>query len=489
MHALCDQVLVNGKTILHKMPVYYAEARSKGRVGEFTAAIEVCLDAIKQLKVVKIRNAFVQVAALMPNLLSTKKQLASLDPDSLPKMSDHAQIETMKLLDIVASYSFESKNIVLLLDACVKQCQLTLKYGVSSASPSALAQFGGIVFGLLGDLKTATHIADTATRLTIRLNGSASKALVIARTWGFMYGYSQPLHQSLKQFLHGYSEGLKFGDTEMASWCLFNHASASFFLGKPLRSIDKDCQIYIPHVIDLGWKEIAEATSYIWHAALYLMGKIEEDDPGVLLFQDLNREAKFHELTRYPSRSAVYAYLGYHEQGSEYALAIGNEFQEKAPGHWTGQAECFARGVNLYAMARKTKQRRYLKPARSILKTIRGWVKGGSINNKHHLCLFDAEDAALAGKRRTYDAIQAYKEAITMASRSGFLRDAGLISERYADFLLNDIEDPQQARFHVENAIRYYEEWGARRSVDALQSKYADLLIDELPSSLQISSK
>ena len=481
MHLYCKEVFVHGHSILDKMPVYFASALSMGKRGKFVEPIELCLDAIRQLEAVKIRqNAVIQTCGVIYNLFSTKKLLAALDADSLPIMSDLRQIRSMKLLDIVVTYSFESKNDVLLLDACIKQAQLTARHGISSSAPTALAQFGGIVSGVLNDLAVGTRIADMATSMTKKLDGQVSEALLAARTWGFTYAYSRPLHDSLKPLLHGYAEGMKFGDTEMASWCLFNHVSAQFLLGRRLRTIGDDCRIYIPHIQDMGWDEIAEATSYVWLAALYLMGRQDDEDPAFLLFQDVVGEPKFHQLPRSANRITVYAYSGDYEKGANYAIAIGDQYMKKAPGHMTCQGEAFSRGVCLYAMARKTKERKYKKHARAVRRIFQGWVKNGSVNSKHQLYLLDAEEAALGGRRKCYEAIKAYKNGLMISNRSGFLRDAGLISERYANFLLHDMDDNQQARFYAKESIRFYDEWGARRTVERLRSRWGGLLEAEI---------
>mmetsp|Transcript_28109 Transcript_28109/g.68351 ORF Transcript_28109/g.68351 Transcript_28109/m.68351 type:complete len:902 (+) Transcript_28109:634-3339(+) len=492
LRMFCVEVLANGRDILDKIPVYSSLALDMGRDGRFAEAIEICLDAIKQLGVVKVRrNGISQAMVVFSNLFKTKKQLAKLDANSLPIMVDSKQIQTMKLLDIICSYSFETKNLILMLDACIKQAQLTIRHGISSAAPTALAQFGLIVSGALNDLTVGTKIADDATSMVPRLHGNVSEALLVARTWGFMYGYSRPLHSSLRHFLYGYAEGMKFGDTEMASWCLANHTMASFMLGKNLRTINDDCRIYIHHMRDLGWDEIAEITSSIHQAALYLMEWQERDDPGVLLFNDLVGEPKFHQLSRPWSRIQVYAYLCDYQVGAEYAISIGDLYMDRGAGHQTCQADAFTRCVCLYAASRTTRKRKYKRKARSLRKVLQGWEKDGCMNLRHQLCLLNAEDAALDGRRHCLEALEYYEEGISASNRIGNLRDAGLISERYANFLLNDMKDEDRARFHVEQSIRYYDEWGAKRSVGMLRLKYSNiLLVPKLPvRSLEIAKE
>ena len=197
-----------------------------------------------------------------------------------------------------------------------------------------------------------------------------------------MLGYSRPSHLALKQFLHGYSEGMKFGDTEMCSWCLFNHAQCSLLIGKPLPIIREDCRIYIPYMQDLGWSVVADATTHIQSTVRYLM---DEDDDSSDLFKPVDGEPEFSDIARFACRSAAYAYSANYKEGADFAIEIGNAVQKAAPGHVLLQSDFFTRGVCLYAMARKTKERRYTKRARAVRKAIQSWVNQGSVNSNHQV--------------------------------------------------------------------------------------------------------
>jgi hypothetical protein len=66
--------------------------------------------------------------------------------------------------------------------------------------------------------------------------------------------------------------------------------------------------------------------------------------------------------------------------------------------------------------------------------------------------------------------------AVTLAARGGFLQDAGLANERYADFLLRDVPDEDEAAHRMEEAIRFYGNWGAARKVDRLRVEAASAI-------------
>jgi hypothetical protein len=78
-----------------------------------------------------------------------------------------------------------------------------------------------------------------------------------------------------------------------------------------------------------------------------------------------------------------------------------------------------------------------------------------------------AEQAALS--KNYTRAEEKYKKAIVLAARTGRMHHAALCNERYADFLLQELSDEEEAKYRMEEAIRFYEEWGAVGKVEMLK--------------------
>ena len=122
--------------------------------------------------------------------------------------------------------------------------------------------------------------------------------------------------------------------------------------------------------------------------------------------------------------------------------------------------------------------RRFITAAVKVRSYLRYFVEKGAVNLVHHLLILDAEGAVLRGKDSVAGVI--YTKAIVQAARSGFLQDAGLAHERYAILLLAkpSLHNQTDARYHVEEAIIFYSEWGALKKVRLLREKYTTLLDD-----------
>lgn len=132
----------------------------------------------------------------------------------------------------------------------------------------------------------------------------------------------------------------------------------------------------------------------------------------------------------------------------------------------------FLRGVALYAMARSTKKRKYLRHAKKVRAKVGGWLKAGNPNVIHFYPLLCAEQAALDKKKE--EAKKHYVDAIVLSARTGHIQYAALANERYADFCRNELFNEDEATFRIGEAIRYYQEWGAYSKVERLQSMEGD---------------
>lgn len=71
-----------------------------------------------------------------------------------------------------------------------------------------------------------------------------------------------------------------------------------------------------------------------------------------------------------------------------------------------------------------------------------------------------------------------------MAARPGFLHDASLASERFGDYLLQDLQENHRAGQYYQDSIRYYSEWGSDYKAESLQKKCCHLWAEGIPSEI-----
>ena len=187
-------------------------------------------------------------------------------------------------------------------------------------------------------------------------------------------------------------------------------------------------------------------------------------------------------------KSYLCVFFGDHEQGAALALKRGNRGVQDAHGLSVTMLDPFVRGMSLYAMARKTSRRKYRAEANKARFTLDKWVQRGNPNVVHQLKLLNAEKAALErGSGKTIKDVSAlYHEAVALAARGGFLQDAGLASERHADYLLhcqppsstseNHRIQEESAIHYMKEAVKYYSDFGAHRKVEQPKLMYPPLV-------------
>lgn len=250
------------------------------------------------------------------------------------------------------------------------------------------------------------------------------------------------------------------------------------------------------------------STKIFWQLIRNLIGP--SDNPVVLKGDVLDIDENYLEnkqdlallVTFRYAQSRLYCIFGDYERGANLALKHRDFLAKVSPASPLVLGDAFSRGVLVAAMARKTKERKYVKEAKKIRSTFSSWIKKENPNVRHYMDFLDAELTALSGDINTAETH--FQTAIRMASRFGFLGDAALISERYLVLLLergdwgkggSEKKSPcpaysssafrqNETRYRYEETLKYYAEWGATTKVEQLRRKYQYLeaLENEIPA-------
>uniref|UniRef100_A0A7R9WNS1 Uncharacterized protein n=1 Tax=Craspedostauros australis TaxID=1486917 RepID=A0A7R9WNS1_9STRA len=120
-----------------------------------------------------------------------------------------------------------------------------------------------------------------------------------------------------------------------------------------------------------------------------------------------------------------------------------------------------------FAMARTSKDRKYISTARSCVKLLKTWAKKGCPNFPHNILLLEAEDKDLR-KQRT-KAASSYEKSIKVAKDLKRLQDEAIANEKYAAFQRRR-GNMDAANVYLEESIRLYRRWGASKKVEQLLS-------------------
>jgi len=332
-----------------------------------------------------------------------------------------------------------------------------------------------------GDVGTAQYIGECALQMQERCESEAGKARTIYIVHTFSFHHVKPMQSFSKPLIEGYQSGMRTGDKDFAMWCLFFNIVTLYMGGKPLKFIEEQCQASISQMDELKEEEHASCLRMFWQLFFNLMGSSnstielcgEAINEQEVVFTDASHAAFVVVKIIASSLSGRYE-LGAHlniEKGDKQYLMIKGGINP-AFMFW------FHRSLCLYAMARKNKKKRrhYMAQAKLIRKEFTKSLKNKNPNVLHYVILLKAEQAALKRKRDQENVRKLYNDAITTAARGGYVHDAALAQERFADFLLNEVGDTEGAKYHIEEAIQRHTNWGAMGIVERLRDKYQDVL-------------
>lgn len=398
-----------------------------------------------------------------------KRKISSYNSPKL--MTNPKDKAAMSLLSRIfyASY-FTGKKFLMVFSVC-QMVQMTINLGVSSLSAYAYATLGFVTTVALGDYKTSSFFAETAMVIQKSIPSKYMESQTLFLCCQCVFPWTKPIQSQLENLRRAHSLGMRSGNIEFALWCQHNSRLCSpWTMGKPLDLIISGCERIVPVMEDLKQSEHVWATRGGWQLALNLKGLVDNElvlDGQALKKVDHGLESKFATVLQAYFQSDLYLFFGQYKLAAESALERGEEFAEVI-GSGLLMIETFHRAVALFAMAHKTRESKYLKPANRLLKRIAKWAQVNP-NVKHYYHFLKAEQFVI--KRNYKDAKTQYGEAIKIAARTGHLHHAGLFNERFADFYETILVDEEEACYRLKEAVRWYTQWGADLKVELLSAK------------------
>lgn len=461
---------------MEKLPLKMAQAAKICTVDlKFNETIVICLDILKELgcNLVWTRATVPMqaISALMRTIKMAKKAPApQVLFERLGTMKDPKHRAIMTLIARLGYACYNAENIFLNVLGVCKTVEMTLKYGVNEYSASGLTGLGMMALAVQQDFETATTFAEMGLALQKAVRTSReSEATYIAHTYAL--AWTKPIQASMAPFEAGYASGMRTGDTTYGMWNLLaHHVWLPYIMGKRLGPILEQCPKLLTQMEEVSQPEQATVLRMFWQMFVNLTTPSSKHE-GKL-------EGDIFSSEKFVGKGAVYVGTIHLVQGellvfndfegaAKRAMKGGDKFAKLAPGIFFVMIEIFHRAVSLYAMARQTKKRKYKVQANKLARTIEKWMDRGNPNVKYYHLLLSAERAALDKK---FDIAEGhYKKAIVLAARTGHMHHAGLCNERYADFLLKQLSNEEEAKYRTKEAIRFYEAWGAVGKVESLQ--------------------
>ncbi|CAJ1961667.1 unnamed protein product [Cylindrotheca closterium] len=478
----CDVVLGRSElSTMETLPLKMVRAKCLSMMElKFNESVEYCLKLLREMGCKLTWPRFLLPVQGLTMVLRTIRKMEKVPEGSFESMvviKDKRQKAIASLLSMIVYMSYHSGNIPLLFVGICKLVEMTLEQGINEFSAKSIASMGNVMLLLNKDPAKAVEYIKIALSMLAKFGRMRSgETTYLAYAHGL--AWFQPLESCSAPLIDGYKKALRAGETEFACWNLLSYvAMVPYVLGKPLAQILQECPKAMIqfeeaaseiHVLDM--RVLMQMLSNLSDPSCPDPSKLEGD-----IFSKANdeEEAKVHLAISHYAEGELVLFHGDYVAAADRAIVLGEVHTELVPGTYTIMIETFHRAVALYAAALKTKKEKYKVHAKKVRTKISSWAKAGNPNVEYFDLFLTAEQLAL--DKKLDEAQLKYEAAINAATGAGHLHHAGLLNERYADFLLDLCSNVEESKKTLTTAIKWYKDWGAAGKVKALESKLGEV--------------
>ncbi|KAL3938434.1 MAG: hypothetical protein SGBAC_006652 [Bacillariaceae sp.] len=471
-----EEILKEGNyTICETLPLKLSKAQSLAAVAlHFDEAVDYCLSLLKELDCrLILSRGLVPVQGLI-KITRTISKVKKLDVkffEGMEMMSDPKLRAVASITNYIKYAAFNAGNVILSMICVCKLTEMTLDHGLSEFSGISLISLGITVLLVQQDYDSAYKIMQIATDIQEAFGKPrTSEVLYASNTFG--WPWLRPLRECLEPMRMAYTGGVQIGEMDYALWGIVaNTIMMPYALGNPIGTILADCARVLAQAQEAKQMGQVLTVKVFWQMLLNFKLGTKSDgtklDGKMYSKTNDDNDGKIHLSTVHLCEGELLLFHGDYEAAAERAIKKGALFAKLSPLMFFNMSETFNRGVALYVMAQKTNKRVHKKEANRIRKQVANWAKSGNPNVVHFSLLLQAEQETLEKKHDA--ANESYRKAITVATKECQLQYIALFHERYADFLLHIRCSKKDSALHVNEAARYFEEWGASARAQSLR--------------------
>ncbi|WP_392532884.1 AAA family ATPase [Nostoc sp. C117] len=483
MEQLVEVVLAQAKTLLEKVKVCEIKIQAYGAQNKALTSVNTSLSFLKLLGVEFPDN---------PNPLDIQVAMAEITSNlsgkhieeliNLSEMKQPQLLAAMCILSSTAPVAYQVAPELFLL-ICLKQINLSIKYGNASLSAYAYVVYGVMLCGVIRDFESGYQFGKLALNLLAKSGAKQIKARVMQGFYSLIEIWHKHVNETLKCLLESYSAGLETGDLEFAAYSLMYYSSFSYFIGRELTELEQEMENYNNAISQIKQERPLHWSNIYRQIVLNLLGTTDNTYSLIGKAYDENQMLPIH-LEAKDAVGLLYLYLGklhlcYLFQ--EYFQAVENAvLAEKFLDGGIGQLavpvfhfyDSLAR-LAVYPNVTEIEQQQNLEKVAANQEKMKQWAHYAPMNYLHKFYLVEAERHRVLGE--AIEAMDNYDQAITYAQEHKYLNEEALAHELAAKFYL-ELKKPKIAKMYLTDAYYGYVKWGALAKVEDLQKRYSQLL-------------
>ncbi len=408
---------------------------------------------------------------------------------NLPLLQDQEKLAVLRILSSLFTISFIGKPELLIMAAC-EPINLSLNSGVCPLFAYSCVNYGFLLCIVEQDIETGYEFGKLGCEILEKFNSKELKAKVLQIFCFGVKHWKRPIHEIVPQFLEIYKIGLETGDLEYTGYASIQYCSYGYLSGISLDKLEPEI---INHSNSL--RQIKQDGNYYYNqichqAVLNLIGDTE--NPELLLGTafDEQKFIPFYESINdgyglfliYFHKLILSYLLGNFQESKNHAVLAG-KYANGVAGLFYFPAYYFYNSLTqlaLYPEATVEEQEKILEQVSANIEQMKFWAQHAPANHSHKYYLIKAEYHQIQNEK--LEAMEAYEQAIALATEHKFIQETAIANELAAKFYLK-WGKTKIAQTYMLEAYFGYTNWGAVVKVKDLEKLYPQLLAPVLVSS------
>lgn len=470
-----SELLNRARNSLDTLEIYKLKIEMLSTLGKHIDALEMGLGALRDfgIKIPRRPNLLHIISAIYKIKFQLRR--TKIENAYLPPMTDLKQRAIVDLITQLLNSAFITDQKLFVLFTC-KNISLSLKYGYTESTSMSIPVYAFIIMHSLDLYDDALAFVALYNRLKKEYGGSnfEGKNQLVLST--FIEPYQQSIKLCNKTLIKAFNLCCEVGDLVYSNYSGLLMVIHSLTTSKNLNEIKKNTEsalTFMSRVNISDFITIAHFWEYftqcLEHPELAKIDKAETFENTILLGKNKTELSFF-----YSSITQLYFLLGHFES----AITMGerhenySDYDKGLLSHIDGK---FFYALALFSQLPFVSKReragylRILKRIGIFIAKLAAWCPD---NFKVYALIMDSEFARLKHKHQY--ALSLYEQAIETALAGGLILIAAVASERAGDYCMTFKID-RVAKLYLQNAHRYFNEWGTISKLKWLEHTYPAL--------------
>ncbi|MEB3342493.1 ATP-binding protein, partial [Okeania sp.] len=484
MDKLVDCVLKKANNLLDKVKIYEIQIQACVAQTKLQEALTIGLSVLSLLGIIFPAN--LTPSYIQECLKKTKRNLRGKSISeliNLPLLEDSEKLASIRILSSLFSITFVYKPELfpLIISA---QINLSLQSGTSPFFAFACSNYGMILCAVEQDIDTGYQFGRLACELLEKFNSKDQKSKVFQSVYNGIEHWKIHVRETFPYILEGYKTGLETGDLEFASYCIHHYCCYSYLLGISLNELESEIENYSTSLGEIKQENAYYYNQVVHQAVINLLEAVEnpellsgsafDEKKLISFYENINDNYGLFQI--YFHKLILSYLLGNFQHSKDYVAQIEKYLNGGVVGLFYFPVYHFYSSLALlafYSNSTVAEPDKILEKVTAYGEKMKFWAQHAPTNYSHKYYLIEAEKQRILGNKIA--AIEAYEQAIALATENQYIQEAALANELCAKFYL-DWGKTKIAQTYMIEAYYGYNNWGALAKVRDLEKRYPQLL-------------